>query len=450
VTGGWSGDVRLWDTNSGEERPSHMKSTSRIMAMAFSPDDPDLLAATGGDRSIHLWDVVTQKERARLHGAVDQLNVLAFSPDGQTIATGSNSDPITLWNAAQRKADILTVSTEHRNCVLGYTEDGKRLVTMDATGRVMHRDATSFAVLDTILQVDLKSAFVADATFTAAAIAVSKDMKSLALGMMDGTVAVWNLETQSNISFKTHPTPVRGVAFSPDSNQLITAGNHVAKGEDGEVLLKEDGEVRLAKDGELRLWNLAAQSLVASAQLDDVPDSVWAVCLRFSPNGETIAVGSGPQLSVFHRKDLRRVHLSGDLGAFLSLRFSPDGRYLASGHGPGRPRLLVVWDTRNWSPRFLTGLEYVPPDIAFSPDGSRMVSGGDRLIVWDTDTWQELARYKPPLHDVSFIKFSPDGNDLVTSDADALRVWRASSFEEIDDHEARLGRWGTEASPVRK
>ena len=124
-----------------------MRSTSRITAIAFSPNDPNLLAAVGGDRSIHLWDMITQKERTRLHGALDKLNVLAFSPDGQTIATGGNTDPITLWNAAQTKSDILTVPTEQRNCVLGYSGDGKRLVTLDTTGRIMHRDATSFAVL---------------------------------------------------------------------------------------------------------------------------------------------------------------------------------------------------------------------------------------------------------------------------------------------------------------
>jgi WD40 repeat protein len=79
--------------------------------------------------------------------------------------------------------------------------------------------------------------------------------------------------------------------------------------------------------------------------------------------------------------------------------------------------------------------------MAFSPDGRRMVSGGDKLIVWDTDTWQQLATYKLPIHDISHILFSPDGNDLITSDANALRVWLAPSFKVIVDRETRLGRW---------
>ena len=79
--------------------------------------------------------------------------------------------------------------------------------------------------------------------------------------------------------------------------------------------------------------------------------------------------------------------------------------------------------------------------MAFSPDGHRMVSGGEKLIVWNTDTWQQVASYKLSIQDLNHITFSPDGNDLITSDPNALRVWRAPSFKEIADREARLGRW---------
>ena len=144
MTGGWSGDIRLWDSNSGQELPSIMKQSSRIMAMSFSPAEPNLLASTGGDRSIRLWDLASQRERARLHGASAELSELAFSTDGQTIATGGHMNPITLWDASQTKAEIIAVPTKSRNCVLGFSEplqdishiafspDGNYLITCDA------------------------------------------------------------------------------------------------------------------------------------------------------------------------------------------------------------------------------------------------------------------------------------------------------------------------------
>jgi hypothetical protein len=83
----------------------------------------------------------------RLHGALEDLTELAFSPDGQMIATGGpERTPITLWDAAQTKAEIIAVPVKPRNCVLGFSEDGRQLMTIDATGRVMYRDPTSLAV----------------------------------------------------------------------------------------------------------------------------------------------------------------------------------------------------------------------------------------------------------------------------------------------------------------
>lgn len=416
VTGGWSGDIRLWDSTSGQELPSIMKQTSRIMAMSFSPADPNLLATTGGDRSIRLWDIASQKECARLHGAVEEIYELAFSPDGQTIATGGQGNPITLWNATKTKADIIAVPTEKRNGVLGYSGDGKQLVTVDTTGLVMKRDATSLAVLEPVLQLDLKSASVMDSTFIVAAIAAAKDMKMLAIGMTNGTVEIWDLATRTNIVFDAHSAPVRGLAFSPDSRRLVTTG----------------------EDQEVHLWDLGVLSKVASARLEEVPNETWPLCVRFSPDGELLAVGSVQQLSIFRATDLHEPKRFPGLGAFLSLRFSPDGRHLASGHlGPK----LIVWDTHDWSHRLLSGHGLIPSDMTFSPDGRRMVSGGAKVIVWDTDTWQQLANYKLPIQEIGFITFSPDGNDLVTSDASALRLWRATSFEDIAEREARLGRW---------
>jgi WD40 repeat protein len=419
VTGGWSGDIRLWDSNSGQELPSIMKQSARIMAMSFSPNESNLLATTGGDRSIRLWNLASQRERARLHGPSEELTGLAFSTDGQTIATAGHGSPITLWDAAQTKAEIIEVPTKSRNCVLGFSEDGRQLVTIDATGRVMSRDPTSLALLDTLCQVDIKSALASPPTvdFVVLPLASSPGMKLLALGMTNGAVEIWDLASRTNILLQAHSAAVLGLAFSPDSRQLVTASeNH-----------------------ELRAWNLTTLSRVFSARLDKVSTHLWGICVRFSPRGDLIAVGSKEQLSILRATDLQTLHQFDNLKDFESLRFSPDGRYLASGHDGSAP--LIVWDTHAWTRRSLRGHELYVADMAFSPDGRRMVSGGDRLIVWDTDTWQQLANYKQPIQDITHITFSTNGNDLITSDANAFRIWRAPSFKEITAREARLGRW---------
>jgi WD40 repeat protein len=291
-------------------------------------------------------------------------------------------------------------------------------VTIDATGRVMRRDPASLDVLETVCRLDVESSSIDPSApdFRRAAMGVTADTKSIALGMTNGTVEIWDLTSRTNVLLKAHAAPIRAVAFSPDSLSLVTVG----------------------QDQEVYLWDVPSLVKVESERLDEIPEGdVWPLCVRFSPRGDIVAVGSWKQLSIFDGSNLRQLRQF-PTGRFVSLRFSPDGRYLASGHNGGH---LNVWDTDDWSHRSLPGHDLVIFDVAFSPDGRRMVSGSNKLIVWDTDTWQQLAAYKLPLQDITFIKFSPDGNDLITSDAAALRLWRAASFKEIADREARVGRW---------
>ena len=422
ATGGWSGDIRLWDCKTGRERPSEMKQSSRIMAMAFSPSDPNLLATTGGDRSIRLWDIQSQKERTRFHGAFEELEELVFSPNGNMIATGGHANPISLWDPSKRKSNVITIPSQTRSAPLGYSRDEGKLMTIDMEGRLMLRDPISLAPSEPVLHLDMGSAMMRPRIqdLLSVAIEVSPDSRTLALGMTSGNVVVWDLRSRTNTVLKGHSVPVRALAFSPEARHLTTVGD----------------------DGEIILWELGSPaSQVTSARLEQVSDVNWGLCVRYSPDGKVIAVGSGEQLSLLDSTNLGREVPVIEIPFLLSLRFSPDGRHLTSGHDGG---VLRVWDTRSWNYSPLLGHEMAPSDITFSPDGRRMVSGGDKVIVWDTETWQQLATYKLPTQDIGLIIFSPDGNDLVTCDPSAIRVWRAASFEEIEDKESKEGRWRRE------
>ena len=69
--------------------------------------------------------------------------------------------------------------------------------------------------------------------------------------------------------------------------------------------------------------------------------------------------------------------------------------------------------------------------VAFSPDGSKIISGSiDKTIrVWDAGTGVEIL---PPLrgHDdtIYYIAFSPDGSKIISgSDDKTIRVWDANT-----------------------
>src|SRR5206468_1653098 len=65
---------------------------------------------------------------------------------------------------------------------------------------------------------------------------------------------------------------------------------------------------------------------------------------------------------------------------------------------------------------------------AFSPDGSRIVSGSlDGVHVWNATSGENLLILRG--HDsVTSLTFSPDGLRIVSGSWDEVRVWESSAF----------------------
>jgi dipeptidyl aminopeptidase/acylaminoacyl peptidase len=110
--------------------------------------------------------------------------------------------------------------------------------------------------------------------------------------------------------------------------------------------------------------------------------------------------------------------------------FSPDGTRLAT----GGDTTAKVWDARTGTLLVeLKGHTDAVLSVAFSPDGTRLATGsyGKTVKVWDARTGTPLVELKGHTAAVSSVGFSPDGTRLATGSYDKTAiVWDGRAVEQ--------------------
>jgi WD40 repeat protein len=118
--------------------------------------------------------------------------------------------------------------------------------------------------------------------------------------------------------------------------------------------------------------------------------------------------------------------LTGHDKVVLSAAFSPDGRRIVSG---GEDNTIRVWNaaTGEQLGAPITGHQLPVVDVAFSPDGQRFASASidHTLRVWDAQSGKQIGVPLTGHTDtVSSLAFSPDGEQIVSGSwDDTLLLW---------------------------
>ncbi|HJZ54728.1 MAG TPA: WD40 repeat domain-containing protein, partial [Gemmataceae bacterium] len=229
--------------------------------------------------------------------------------------------------------------------------------------------------------------------------ALSPDGTTLALiGGIQG-VEVWDTTTRRK------RTTLRVDTASPEFVALSRGGKVFAVG---------------GSDGTVRLWDVdtGAERAVLKAGSS-------VVCMAFSPDGATLAVGVSidGQRGEVNLWDVAagrvRTTLGGYKGHTFSLSFTPDGKTLASGDTGGPARL---WDVDTG--RVQTVLPWhAIGRVLFSPDGKTLAmwgsgSGSDygrSVRLWDADTGRERSITPTGRGGIDRVAFGPDGKTLALS-----------------------------------
>ncbi|MCV2439271.1 hypothetical protein LNV28_13300 [Paucibacter sp. DJ2R-2] len=124
--------------------------------------------------------------------------------------------------------------------------------------------------------------------------------------------------------------------------------------------------------------------------------------------------------------------------AVTSVAFSPDGTRVVSGSADATLRL---WDAQTGQPigEPMRGHTDGVTSVAFSPDGNRVVSGSDdnTLRLWDAQTGRPIGEPMRGHTDrVTSVAFSPDGRRVVSGSGsldNTLRLWDAQTGRAIGE-----------------
>ncbi|MBI2805538.1 MAG: WD40 repeat domain-containing protein [Planctomycetes bacterium] len=395
AAGGGDDPVRIWNPKTGEL----IKEINEpwVHAMTFSASGTTLLLG-GAQRVIRLWNFELNKESGRLEGHKATVKAIAIAPDASIIASGGQDGAVYLWDLNnKRKVAELPGHSGEVNALIYFMQDDKAFLVSAGSDRsiiVWNLDNN---------QQKLKL----DAGCGVYALELSADGKTLYSAGDDALIRRWDLSTGKQTGeFKGHDGIVASVRLR--GSMLVSGG----------------------LDKTIRIWD--AKTTQLKRTIVRTPGDCDA--LAVTEAGDFLAsAGLGGAIRLVDARTGKEIHASPDLPAGLvGLSRSPDGTRLAGVSADGR---IAVWSTgagklaRQWDSK-QTG-ELV---LAFSPDNKTLAVAGATLGFWNADTGQEILQAPLPTGEtIVSVAWSPDGKTLALARASGLiDLWDVEKKGRVD------------------
>jgi RNA polymerase sigma factor (sigma-70 family) len=338
---------------------------------------------------------------------------LGFSRDGRTLVTAAGKGTIRYWDASTGKLSVRVELGDDPIEALAVSPDGKMLATVGQSDQAGTKRGSvrlwRFGMPTQLLHIDRPDGSILSLAF-------SPDGTQLATAGWDRGIHVWDARTGKERLYIDEPRfRYYTVAFSPDGRYIV-----------GQFLER------------IQIWEAATgrQIRMVQAYGSDV------FVLAFTPDGKGLTVCSAQgdadkHVEFFEVASGKRLRQFGFPSASRSARkssvaLSPDGRTLAASADDGS---LSCWDLASQK-RLTTirGLGHSVWATAFSPDGRTLAARAfpGTVVLWDVTTGREVAAPPDGHRDgITQALFTPDGRTLATAGRDAtIRLWDPATARE--------------------
>lgn len=354
----------------------------------------------------YLWGLAHDVREQKVLPLAGKIKSTLFSRDGRRLFTLSQvgKTPVftteihmfdtTTWQEARlynQPSAFVSVS-------LSLSPDGEKLAVNLRPGEIKILSARTGAELRTLL-VPMQEA--------AKCLAFSPDGKILAVGFYSGAIRL--LEEASGRELRTiraHLQQVNHVTFSPDGQKLLS-GSH---------------------DRSLRLWDVSlGQELFT--YWDGVKEASRSLTSLFTTDGKNIIVAGSGNLTVTDVMTNQQQFFLASAGEKIML--SPDGKVLAiGGQDAKNNNVISLYDTTTWKQiDTIKAHEQMITALAFAPDGTHLVSGGEDQTVryWKVDKalpQQVVGDYNYARGSIFQTALVPDGTRLLAGETgQKAAVW---------------------------
>ncbi len=411
--------------------------------VAYAPDGRQVaLASTAGD--LALWNVHDQSATT-LGVALAPQRAVTWSTDGALLGAGGDDGVVRIWRGgiALRTIAVTSAITD-----LQFSRDGTRVVaaTADGIARIWTlAGETAPLLLDPPAETTAERPPLTSAQF-------SPDGGRIVVAASDGTVNVWEPGSDRQTTpLRQHAAAVHVARWNPAGDLVATASDdgtariwdplrgklavaslvHGRNARITDVAWSHDGTrvLTAGTDRMVRIWKLPERnaepsSPAAARLLAELPHTDTVVACRFSADDRWIATAErvariwdaeGQLVAAFELAD-----------AVRSVAFSPDAALLVTGTRDGTARL---WDVTRGVAAVPVNLESPIHAIAIARDGTVAAGRDDSNVsIWNGATSRVLRKH---LGRVFAVAFSPDGTQLVTGGEDVQTyVWNLRSSDE--------------------
>jgi WD40 repeat protein len=430
----WGEQFALLDLATGAKVLS-VPPINEFKEASFSQDG-SLLAIVDGN-SLRFWDIASGVELARFKGDTTFLDVTFYNND-RMLATVDDQAQVMLWGVRGRMSLPVDLSTITPSNAYSLGRAAQLFVPrMDEMEFAGNSDWLALGSRDGVYIVEVpaltKLDYLPQVDRYSTIFSISADGRRIAWVAESGLVKVWDI-SEGALAYELTEFGegcCRKIQLSPDGEILVVAEGTVGRVWDlsaGQEIYSREGvqSVELSPDGtrvafesgraiKVYIWDIASRQDIR--ELSGYTTAAPYYYTQFSPSWNKMMWAARANMQF---TDVESGQLGSEI-AFSRGEFTLDGSQVAVIEDGwyyttvGEVHLVDV-DSGETVRVFDHQEDEIVDTLAFSPDGRLLATAlGDTIKVWDVELGTELATLSEVGGEVGRLRFSPDGQILLSS-----------------------------------